>query len=101
LALVKEPTGDFAVFAQCPVKAEDVNGCIYSPTESGEVKIGREEVPINKTITLQGGTIENEETGAEAFVGALNGETLSKTPQNVPGGLLGLVKCNEIKGMVS
>jgi len=43
-------------------------------------------VPITNTFTLQGGAIENEETGAEAFVGALNGETLSKTPQNVPGG---------------
>jgi len=31
-------------------------------------------------------------------VGALNGETLSKTPQNVPGGLTGLVNCTEIKG---
>jgi hypothetical protein len=35
-------------------------------------------VPITNTFTLQGGAIENEETGAEAFVGALNGETLSK-----------------------
>jgi hypothetical protein len=43
-------------------------------------------VPITNTFTLQGGAIENEETGAEAFVGALNGETLSKTPQNVPSG---------------
>ena len=32
------------------------------------------------------------------FVGALNGEPLSKTPQNVPGGLTGLVNCEEIKG---
>jgi hypothetical protein len=28
----------------------------------------------------------------------LNGETLSKTPQNVPGGLLDLINCTEIKG---
>ena len=48
------------------------------------------------TITLQGGYTFNEETEAETFLGALNGETLSKTPQKVPGGLLGLVKCNEI-----
>lgn len=31
------------------------------------------------------------------FVGAADGNTLSKTPQPVPGGLLGLVKCKEIK----
>ena len=47
-------------------------------------------MPINKTITLQGGTIENPETGALTFVGAENGETLSKTALYVPGGLLGI-----------
>jgi hypothetical protein len=31
---------------------------------------------------------------------ALNGETLVKTPQKVPGGLLGLVKCNEISNIL-
>ena len=57
-------------------------------------------MPIKNTITLQGGihVIENEELeiiGTE-FIGAENGVTLSKTPQSVPGGLAGLVKCFEI-----
>ena len=58
-------------------------------------------MPIVNTQTLQGGFIETEETektGALTFVGAADGNTLSKTPQKVPGGLLGLIKCNEIKG---
>jgi hypothetical protein len=61
-------------------------------------------VPIVKTQTLQGGFIRTREGEGEAevetlhFVGAANGETLTKTPQKVPGGLAGLVKCNEIKG---
>lgn len=42
--------------------------------------------------------MRTKETDVETFVGALNGETLSKTPQKVPGGLLGLVNCTEIKG---
>jgi hypothetical protein len=46
------------------------------------------------TITLQGGLAE----GSNPLIPAANGETLSKTPQPVPGGLLGLIKCNEIKG---
>jgi hypothetical protein len=58
-------------------------------------------VPIDEdgkhAIVLQGG-ITNAGESDERFVGALNGETLSKTPQNVPGGLTGLVNCTEIKG---
>jgi hypothetical protein len=95
-ALATEPTGDFAVFKQCPRFTPGVNRCLYSQTKSGEVKIRSNSTPIKNTITLQGGTIRNGETGAETFVGALNGETLSKTPQPVPGGLAGLVRCNEI-----
>jgi hypothetical protein len=59
-------------------------------------------VPIVNPQTLQGGIgKENEETGSEPFFGAANGgETFSKTPQKVPGGLLDLVKCNEIKNII-
>lgn len=93
-ALAIEPTGDFAVFKQCPRFNPEVNRCIYSVTKSGEVKIGSTAVPIKNPITLQGGINESTEPGT--MVAALNGETLSKTPQPVPGGLLDLVKCNEI-----
>lgn len=99
-ALAKEPTGDFAVFKQCPRFTTGVNFCLFSQVKSGEVKIGKTAVPIVNTITLQGGIIRNEETEAETLVGALNGESLSKTPQKVPGGLLGLVKCNEITNII-
>jgi hypothetical protein len=97
-ALAKEPTGDFAVFKQCPRFTAGVQLCLYSETQSGEVTLNKQTVPIEKTIVLQGGIKIAEGTGAESFVGALNGETLSKAPQKVPGGLAGLVKCNEIKG---
>jgi hypothetical protein len=99
-ALAKAPTGDFAVFSQCPRFTAGVNLCIYSQTKSGEVTLNKQNVPITNTITLQGGIIRNETTEAETFVGALNGETLSKTPQKVPGGLLSLVKCNEISNFL-
>lgn len=90
------PTGEFEVFAQCPTSNPLVEGCVYALTESGEFVMGNETVPITKTITLQGGIYENEETNEKFFVGASNGETLSKTPQNVPGGLAGLINCTEI-----
>jgi hypothetical protein len=77
---------EFSVFAQCPVNTPGVEQCIYSETTSGKFKLDLSEVPINKTITLQGGL----NTKTEELVPALNGETLSKTPLQVPGGLLGI-----------
>jgi hypothetical protein len=90
LAVVHHPTGDYAPFADCPLSNTSVTRCLVANTTSGEFTVGKKTVPINKTITLQGGTIENEATGALTFVGAENGETLSKTALNVPGGLFGI-----------
>jgi hypothetical protein len=84
------PTGEFEVFAQCPLSNPDVTACINASTSSGEFTVGSRTVPIKHTIRLQGGLAENSETGAVTFVGAANGETLSKTPQTVPGGLVGI-----------
>lgn len=90
LAVEHHPKGDFAPFADCPLSNSSVTRCIVAQTTSGEFTVGKKTVPINKTITLQGGTIEDEETGALTFVGAENGETLSKTALYVPGGLFGI-----------
>jgi hypothetical protein len=100
-ALAKEPTGDFAVFKQCPRTTKGVELCLYSETTGGSVTLNKQTVPINEDkkhpIILQGG-ITNAGEEDEKFVGAVNGETLSKTAQNVPGGLAGLINCTEIKG---
>lgn len=98
LAAEHHPKGDFAPFADCPLSNPATNLCLFAQTESGEFVIGKTIVPIAKTITLQGGVHENEATELQEFIGAEDGNTLSKTPQKVPGGLLGLIKCNEIKG---
>jgi hypothetical protein len=91
-ALASKPTGKFVNFGDCPTKTTGVNFCVFATTSSGEFKIKKTEVPITKTITLQGGIIDNEETGSETWVNAANGgETLSKTPETVPGGLLKIV----------
>jgi hypothetical protein len=95
LALILVPSAfaekDFAVFSQCPTKNPEVLLCFYAETTSGEFAIGGTKVPISETLVFQGGAILNEESGTETFVGAANGETLSKTPLKVPGGLLGVV----------
>jgi hypothetical protein len=93
------PKGEYAVFSDCPLSNATVQGCIVGHTKSGEFVIGtkKTKVPIEKPITLQGGF--EEEVEAEfrmPFVEAEDGNTLSKTAQRVPGGLLG-IKCEEIK----
>jgi hypothetical protein len=85
------PTGAFAPFVDCPLSNAAVEQCVLSHTTSGEFTIGRKTVPIGTTVTLQGGTTENPETGALTFVGAEDGNTLSNTALPVPGGLLGVV----------
>jgi hypothetical protein len=96
-AALATPTGGYAVFAQCPVKTAKVNGCIYSPTTSGYITIAKTEVPIVATQVLQGGLLRPEEEFVKHMAPALNGETLTKTAQKVPGGLAGLVECDKIK----
>jgi hypothetical protein len=85
-------TGSFTRFAQCPYKNTEVRKCIHSVTESGEVILGSKTVPIEKPVTLQGGAGPVDEvTEMSKFYAATDGNTLTKAPQNVPGGLLGIV----------
>lgn len=88
------PKGPFEVFSQCPT--ETATTCFYLSSTGGELILHKKTIPLTKTIVVQGGIKRNSETGAETFIGALNGETLSKTAQTLPGGLLGLLSCSEI-----
>ncbi len=96
-------TGEFTKFQFCPYKTVGVSRCIYSPTTGGEVILGNKKVPIVKEAVLQGGYTEIEEgpeAGYAQFFGATNGQTLTKAPQPVPGGLAGLVNCKEISNFL-
>jgi hypothetical protein len=86
LASEHHPTGEFAPFKYCPLSSSETFECILAETNGGGFTIGKRNVPITKTITLQGGI---KRTGE--FVAAENGETLSKTPQTVPGGIFDIV----------
>src|ERR1700674_1393874 len=46
---------EYAVFHDCPVTVPGVTVCVVSTVTSGEFVIGSKTVPINKTVTLQGG----------------------------------------------
>jgi len=93
------PKGIFAVFSDCPVKFPGVFLCQYAQTTSGSFTIGNTKVPINQTITLQGGAVPTGAKENEYFlIPAADGNSLSKTELNVPGGLLDFINCEEIKG---
>jgi hypothetical protein len=101
------PKGIFSVFSDCPLKLIKELGvpledalCQYGVTTSGEFAIGETKVPINQTITLQGGAVPISPGNESEFVllPAADGNSLSKTELNVPGGLLDLVNCEAIKG---
>ncbi len=107
-AVAAAPGGIFSVFADCPLAAfraagvpPDYAECAFHQITSGEVAIGSMVVPIDQTITLQGGFTHtgNPENEAEYFeIPPEGGESISKTELNVPGGLPGLIDCREING---
>jgi hypothetical protein len=99
LAARHHPTGELAAFADCPLGNPATTVCTVGTTTGGEVAIAKEKVPITNAITIQGG-LQVSETGEDQFIAAEDGNTLSKTPQKVPGGLLGLVKCDEISDVI-
>ncbi len=94
------PKGEFAKFADCPLSNPAVTACLYATTTSGEFTVGKKTVPIKNAQVLQGGLTENEETGELKFVAATDGNTLSKTGQPVPGGLLGIVAPSFLPGFL-
>jgi hypothetical protein len=78
---------EYAVFSDCPVNDPTVSLCIVSTVTSGEFVIGSKTVPITKTVVLQGGV---PQVTNSTLVPAADGNTLSKTPLQLPGGLVGL-----------
>jgi hypothetical protein len=89
LASSHHPKGEYAQFAECPLSHPTIQFCTFAETNGGFFQVGKKTVPLKNPVILQGG-LEEGEGGEGIFVGAENGETLSKTPQPVPGGLLGI-----------
>lgn len=91
VAAPHNPTGEFAEFNNCPLSKSTIKACFWSKVSSGSVTTGAKTVPIKNPVVLQGG-LEFAETLLDpiTFVAAEDGNTLVKTPQTVPGGLLGI-----------
>jgi len=87
-ALASKIKEEFVPFADCPVEA--AADCLVANTTGGEFVLDHKTVPITKTVTIQGGIATALPLTAQPLVGAVGGETLSKTPLTVPGGLVGI-----------
>lgn len=92
-------TGEFSKFNNCPSTNPEVVKCLQAVTTGGSVVLGKKTVPIVNPVTLQGG-LSKPTAGFRKMFAATNGVTLSPTPQPVPGGLAGLVNCNEISNFL-
>jgi hypothetical protein len=95
-----EPKGIFKIYSDCPTEKASVKLCVFSETTSGEFVVGSTKIPINKPIVLQGGGVHTTGPNFNEYelVPPKDGNTMSKTELNVPGGLAGLINCEEIKG---
>jgi len=85
--------GEFARFKTCPLANSAVEACVYAESTAGSFKIGKKTVPLVNPTILKGGFDPTENGnifGTGTFVAPTDGQTLSKTPQPVPGGLLGV-----------
>jgi len=90
-------TGPWVKFSQCPTANLAIDFCIYAETTSGTFTMGSKAVPIKTPVILKGGTdvVDPELPLSEQnFYAPTDGQVLSKSPQPVPGGLLGVTAPN-------
>jgi hypothetical protein len=86
--------GEYAKFKTCPVSNPAVGSCVYAESTSGSFTIGAKTVPLIKPVILKGGlsaTFQELTSQNIVLYAPTDGQTLSKTPQTVPGGLTGVV----------
>jgi hypothetical protein len=81
------PAPGYEAFAGCPSPSENakITFCVRSQVTGGHVQMGKKEVPIEKAMTLSGGT---EDALANFSFNSKGGLTAVK--QKVPGGVVGL-----------
>jgi len=81
------PNPGYTQFAGCPTAAENpkIELCLRNDITGGNFKMGSKNVPISKPIKLTGGTDSEFKNFAYNSEGGL-----SKVPQTVPGGVVGL-----------
>jgi hypothetical protein len=89
-AAAREPAPGYTQFAGCPSPEENakLSLCTRTLITGGHFQMGNKDVPLEKTITISGGT-EGLETQAAGFTYNSKGG-MSPVTQVVPGGVIGL-----------
>lgn len=86
VASAGETNPGYEQFKGCPTPAEKtMEFCITSEVYGGHLQVGKKDVPIKNPLHISGGLDEEFENFTAGPEGGL-----SKTPQKVPGGVLGL-----------
>jgi hypothetical protein len=84
-------TGEYAKFNTCPLSNTSVEICLYAESTTGQFTVGKKTVPLVNPVVLKGGAGGPEGIfGPVTIYAPTDGVVLSKTPQPVPGGLLGV-----------
>lgn len=84
-------TGEYARFSTCPLGNPSVTICLSAESSGGNFTVGKKSVPLVNEVRLRGGLIAPEGLlGPATFVAPTDGVVISKSPQPVPGGLLGV-----------
>jgi hypothetical protein len=93
VAQAEKPAPPYEQFAGCPNEAESPTTelCIRADVTGGHLNIGNKSVPVEKPLVLTGGTNAEFENFTANSEGGL-----SKTPQKIPGGVLGLTGLTEL-----
>ncbi len=80
------PNPEYTQFSTCPALVKHLEYCLDATATGGSFTVGNATVPITNPIVLRGGVLE----GSSSLLPATDGDTLSLSPQKVPGGLLGI-----------
>jgi hypothetical protein len=94
-AALAAPKGIFAKFAQCPTSKPGVVLCQYLEVTRGMFSIGKESIPIEKTLVIQGGSIPVGGSNPNEYylTTPVGGEGVSSDELEVPGGIRALLNC--------
>jgi len=86
-------TGEYARFSTCALSNPNVDLCLSAESSGGSFTVGKKTVPLVNEVKLKGGLeflSPGGLLGPIGYVAPTDGVVISKSPQAVPGGLLGI-----------
>src|SRR6201999_4238564 len=66
--------------ARCPAGTPGLIACTVVKTTDGSIAADGNRLPLSNSVTIEGGFVQNDETGAVTFVPPTSGDALTATP---------------------